>query len=107
VHGDYHVANVLVRADAPALAAIVDWELATIGDPLLDLGNLLSTWPGPEGPPAGTVGIRPWRGFPTPDMLAARYAEVTGRDLSSLPWYQVLSCFKIGIILEGTYARAC
>jgi aminoglycoside phosphotransferase (APT) family kinase protein len=107
VHGDYHVANVLVAADRPALAAIVDWELATIGDPLLDLGGLLSTWPGPEGPPPGSVGIRPWNGFPTAGDLVARYGEITSRDLRSLPWYEVLSCFKIGIILEGTYARAC
>jgi aminoglycoside phosphotransferase (APT) family kinase protein len=107
VHGDYHVANVLVTEDRPGLAAIIDWELTTIGDPLLDLGGLLSTWPGPEGPRPRAVGIRPWNGFPTSDDLVRHYGEITGRDLRSLPWYQVLACFKIGIILEGTYARAC
>jgi aminoglycoside phosphotransferase (APT) family kinase protein len=107
VHGDYHFANVLVTADRPALAAIIDWELATIGDPLLDLGGLLSTWPGPEGPPPGAPGVRPWDGFPTAAELVAHYGEISGRDLRSLPWYEVLAGYKIGIILEGTYARAC
>ncbi len=106
VHGDYHLANVLVAADRPALAAIVDWELATIADPLLDLGGLLCTWPGSEGPPPGGIGVQPWDGFPDAGELARRYGEVTGRDLTSLPWYEVLACYKIGIILEGTHARA-
>jgi aminoglycoside phosphotransferase (APT) family kinase protein len=107
VHGDYHLANVLVASDRPAVAAIVDWELASIGDPLLDLAGLLVTWPPPEGPRPGAVGIEPWNGFPTGGELLEHYGELTGRDLGSLRWYEVLYCFKMGIILEGTYARAC
>ena len=104
IHGDYHLANVMYRFDAPRLAAIVDWELTTIGDPLLDLGWLLATWP--EGT-TGTVSVTPWEGFPSADELVAHYAKQTTRDLSHIHWYGVLACYKLGIILEGTYARAC
>ena len=106
LHGDYHLANVLFAHDGPRLAAIVDWELSTIGDPLLDLGWLLATWPDEDEPGVGG-GIEPWQGFPTADELVARYAEATPRDLSAIHWYGVLACYKLGIILEGTHARAC
>jgi aminoglycoside phosphotransferase (APT) family kinase protein len=104
IHGDYHLANVMYRFDAPRLAAIVDWELTTIGDPLLDLGWLLATWPEGEGSAAT---VTPWEGFPSADELVAHYAGQTTRDLSHIHWYGVLACYKLGIILEGTYARAC
>ena len=104
IHGDYHLANVMYRFDAPRLAAIVDWELTTIGDPLLDLGWLLATWP--EGN-SGTVSVTPWEGFPSADELVAHDAKQTTRDLTHVHWYGVLACYKLGIILEGTYARAC
>ena len=104
IHGDYHLANVLYRFDGPELAAIVDWELTTIGDPLLDLGWLLATWP--EGGEAGNVSVTPWDGFPTADELVERYAGQTDRDLTHMRWYGVLACYKLGIILEGTHARA-
>jgi aminoglycoside phosphotransferase (APT) family kinase protein len=104
IHGDYHLANVMYRYDAPRLAAIVDWELTTIGDPLLDLGWLLATWPEGEG---SAVTVTPWDGFPSADELVAHYAKQTTRDLSHIHWYGVLACYKLGIILEGTYARAC
>lgn len=103
IHGDYHLANVMYRFDAPRLAAIVDWELTTIGDPLLDLGWLLATWP-EDG--ATAVTVTPWEGFPSADELVAHYARQTTRDLSHIHWYGVLACYKLGIILEGTYARA-
>lgn len=108
IHGDYHLANVMYQFDAPQLAAIVDWELTTIGDPLLDLGWLLATWPDlSDKSSAGTVSVQPWEGFPSADELVARYAGQTTRDLSAIHWYGVLACYKLGIILEGTYARAC
>lgn len=106
IHGDYHLANVMYRHDAPELAAIVDWELTTIGDPLLDLGWLLATWP-QEGASAGAVGVQPWDGFPTADELVEHYRPLTARDMSHIEWYGVLACYKLGIILEGTHARAC
>ena len=107
LHGDYHLANVMFAPDGPALAAIVDWELSTIGDPLLDLGWLLATWPDPQGSPLGASVVTPWDGFPTAGELVERYREGTTRDLSSIDWYAVLACYKLGIILEGTHARAC
>jgi aminoglycoside phosphotransferase (APT) family kinase protein len=97
----------MVRPDGGDLAAVVDWELSTIGDPLLDLGWLLATWPEGDVPRATDVAATPWQGFATPAELVAHYAAVSGRDLAALDWYVVLACFKLGIILEGTYARAC
>jgi aminoglycoside phosphotransferase (APT) family kinase protein len=106
LHGDFHLANVMVRADTPALAAIVDWELATIGDPLVDLGWLLATWPEPDGS-GGTMTVEPWDGCPAADELIARYAAGSARDVSAVGWYRVLAAYKLGILLEGTHARAC
>lgn len=105
MHGDYHLANVMYRNDGPVLAAIVDWELATLGDPLLDLGLVLTTWPRADDPTS--MKIEPWEGFPTAAELTAYYAAHSDRDLTSLGWYEVLACFKLGILLEGTFARAC
>lgn len=109
MHGDYHLANVMFRSDSPELAAIVDWELATIGDPLIDLGWLLCSWPDEAGHLPGGVSaqVRPWEGFPAASELVEHYRARSGRDLSDIGWYTVLACYKLGIILEGTYARAC
>ncbi len=104
IHGDFHLANVMFRHDGAELAAVVDWELTTIGDPLIDLGWLLATWPDDGAPgPAPQVAEG---GFPTPDELVEHYASVSDRDLSSVDWFAVLACYKLGIILEGTHARA-
>lgn len=107
IHGDYHLANVMFRLDGPELAAIVDWELTTIGDPLLDLGWLLATWPEGEDPAPEEAQVQPWRGFPSSDELVAHYRARSARDLGAIAWYGVLACYKLGIILEGTHARAC
>lgn len=106
IHGDYSPFNVMVAPQPPArLAAIVDWDTGTIGDPLLDIGHLLARWtePGEEaiiGEQAGGV-----EGYPTRVEMAARYTEATGRDLGALAYYQALALFKLGVILEGTYTR--
>jgi aminoglycoside phosphotransferase (APT) family kinase protein len=107
LHGDYHLSNVMYRPDSPELAAIVDWELATIGDPLLDLGWVLATGQEDETPRAFGVNIEPWTGFPTHGELVAHYGARTHRDMSAIDWYAVLACYKLGLILEGTHARAC
>ena len=107
IHGDFHLSNVLFRYDGPELAAIVDWELTTIGDPLLDLGWLLATWPEGDDPDPANVSVKPWKGFATAAELVEHYRPRTSRDLSSVHWYGVLACYKLGIILEGTHARAC
>ncbi len=108
LHGDPHLGNTMFRFDGPDLAAIVDWELTTIGDPLVDLGWLLATWPeSAENFGAGAVGVKPWQGFPDADQLVTTYGEASSRDVSAAEWYGVLGCYKLGIIQEGTYARAC
>jgi aminoglycoside phosphotransferase (APT) family kinase protein len=107
LHGDYHLANVMFRNDGPELAAIVDWELATIGDPLLDMGWIMATWPEPDGRSISGNAIAPWDGFPRIEELLAHYASESTRETSHMRWYGVLGCYKLGIILEGTHARAC
>ena len=106
LHGDYHMANVMFAHDGPRLAAIVDWEMCTIGDPLLDLGWLIATWADEDGGVAASPGTTPWEGFPTARELIGRYREQSSRDLSNITWYAVLACYKLGIVLEGTHARA-
>lgn len=109
MHGDYHLANVLFHPTEPRLAAIVDWEMCTVGDPLLDLGWLLATWPTGEQPTASLVSgqLGALDGLPTPAELIERYTEHSERDSTAVDWYTVLACFKLGIVLEGTHARAC
>jgi aminoglycoside phosphotransferase (APT) family kinase protein len=108
MHGDYHFANVMYAHDSARLVAIVDWEMCTIGDPLLDVGWLVATWPGNNQQTLGPVGtLAAVGGLPKTDEVIARYAEGSMRDLSAIGWYTVLACFKLGIVLEGTHARAC
>ncbi|MEV0383703.1 phosphotransferase family protein [Nonomuraea sp. NPDC050643] len=97
MHGDYHFANLMFARDGPRVAAIVDWEMCTIGDPLLDLGWLVATWPSNNGHVPG---------LPPPREIIAYYAALSERDLSAIEWYAVMACFKLGIVLEGTHARA-
>ena len=104
IHGDFHLANVLFRTDGPELAAVVDWELTTIGDPLIDLGWMLATWPDADAP--GPVPQVLEGGFPTPRELVEHYGRHSDRSLDAVDWYAVLACYKLGIILEGTHARA-
>jgi aminoglycoside phosphotransferase (APT) family kinase protein len=108
MHGDFHIANAMFDIDGPTVAAIVDWEMCTIGDPMLDLGWLLATWPDPDQQQdmIGTALTRAG-GLPPREVLIQRYGERTGFDVSAADWYTVLACFKLGIILEGTYARSC
>jgi len=104
IHGDFHLANVLVSPHGPELAAIVDWELCTIGDPLLDLGHLLATWPATASAAAVGAGIDD---LPSGAELVERYVTATGRALDDVTWFHVLAAYRLGIILEGTHARAC
>lgn len=107
LHGDFHLANVMFSPDSAEVAAVIDWELATTGDPLLDLGWLVATWPDASGQGAGTIQVTPWQGFPTAAELVAYYRERSSRDLSAIDWYVVLARFKLGILLEGSHARSC
>jgi aminoglycoside phosphotransferase (APT) family kinase protein len=106
LHGDYSPYNVMVAPELPVrLAAIIDWDTGTIGDPLLDIGHLLARWTEPAEEPV----LGPLAGgsdhYPTRREMADRYAARTGRDLSSLAYYEALALFKLGVILEGGYAQ--
>jgi len=107
IHGDYHLGNVMFGHHDGQLAAIVDWELATRGDPLVDLGLVVAMWPDHDGAGGGVVGVQPWDGFPSINEVIERYRQGSARSLDALDWYAALACFKTGIILEGTHARAC
>jgi aminoglycoside phosphotransferase (APT) family kinase protein len=107
LHGDYHLANVMYGFEGPRLAAIVDWEMSTLGDPLLDLGWLLATWPDEADVSVGAASMYVMAGgLPTRAELVARYAEHCARNLDALDWFVAMACFKLGIVLEGTHARA-
>jgi aminoglycoside phosphotransferase (APT) family kinase protein len=106
IHGDLQFANVLFATNQPRIAGVVDWELATLGDPLLDLGWILASW-WEEGDPNGKRPlVHPWHGFLSRRDLLRRYAEVSGRDLQAMPWFFTLACFKLACLLEGTFARS-
>ena len=107
LHGDYQFANVMFRHGAPArLAAIVDWEMATVGDPLLDLAWVLMSWPDPEERGASSrMRYVDYEGMPIRAELAERYAARSGLPIDALDYYVVLARFKMAIVLEGGYAR--
>jgi aminoglycoside phosphotransferase (APT) family kinase protein len=108
VHGDYRLGNVMVGASPTRLAAILDWEMATIGDPLADLGYMTAMWADPDDPPnavADLSSLTRANGFPGRAFLTGLYAEKTGRPTDALPWYQVLAMWKAAIFLEGSFGR--
>lgn len=105
LHGDYQFANVMFRHGGPArLAAVVDWEMSTVGDPLLDLAWVLMSWPDP-GEERNVMGYVDYEGMPTREELMQRYAARSGRDLDAMDYYVVLARFKMACVLEGGYAR--
>jgi aminoglycoside phosphotransferase (APT) family kinase protein len=106
VHGDYRLGNVMFTGDR--LTAVFDWELATIGDPLADVGYLVATWSQPgdeESAVASLTTVTRTPGFPTREQLVARYEERSGRSMSDLRWYTTLALWKSAIFLEGSYKR--
>jgi aminoglycoside phosphotransferase (APT) family kinase protein len=109
VHGDYRMGNLMwARRPAARVAALLDWELATAGEPLSDLGYLLSTYPdgpGDEGALLSLAGAVARGAFPHRAELVARYAEATGRDLSGLRWWVVLAFWRTAVGLESFYRR--
>jgi aminoglycoside phosphotransferase (APT) family kinase protein len=105
MHGDYQFANVMFGHGAPArLAAIIDWEMATIGDPLLDLGWVLIAWP-PEGDDMVHARYVSLDGMPSRDDLLQHYEKISGRSTEDVDYYVVLARWKLGIVLEMSYAK--
>ena len=109
VHNDPKLDNMIVAAEDPARAvAVLDWDMCTRGDPLMDLGYLLTFW-GEAGDPQAWIAaasMPTWReGFPSRAEATQRYAEATGFDLSAIQWYHVFGTFKIAVVLQQIYIR--
>ena len=104
-HGDYRLDNTIVGLDG-RIAAVLDWELCTLGDPLADLGTLMVYYPDATdvrpGRPVATTSLP---GFPTRAELTARYAERSGRDTTELAYYTAFGHWRLACIIEGVYAR--
>jgi aminoglycoside phosphotransferase (APT) family kinase protein len=107
VHGDYKLDNVMFRPRPAKLVAILDWEMATLGDPLADLGWVMAFWgptgDPPEPEPKGSNHITSQPGFLSREDLLARYEEKTGRTMKHFAFYHCLAVWKLAIILEGLY----
>ncbi|HYM56005.1 MAG TPA: phosphotransferase family protein [Solirubrobacteraceae bacterium] len=111
VHGDYRLGNTIFALEAPAsLAAVLDWEMATIGDPLADLGYLCMMWTDADDPEVGLRehlgSVTRAEGFPTRAELIARYEDLSGRAMGDIRWYTTLALWKSVVFMEGNYKRA-
>jgi aminoglycoside phosphotransferase (APT) family kinase protein len=109
VHNDYKLDNVMLDAANPSrIVAILDWEMCTVGDPLVDLGLLLCYWAQKDDPEARKESISPVTtqpGWMTRAELIGCYAELTGRDLSGIAFYEVFALFKVAVVLQQIYFR--
>jgi len=109
VHGDYRLDNALVDGPEPRLSAVLDWEMATLGDPLVDLGIFALYWdiaalPGAFGAAIPSA-VDADAGYPRFDELAEVYARHAGTDLPDLGWYRAFAAYKLAVILEGIHYR--
>ena len=109
VHGDFRLGNMIYAAGAPArLVAILDWEMATIGDPLADVGYLCTLWVDRDDPPLGQFelnAITRREGFPSRADAIQRYAARTGFEVAAIGWHQVFAAFKLAVIIQQIYIR--
>ncbi|GIW42662.1 MAG: acyl-CoA dehydrogenase [Candidatus Binatia bacterium] len=104
VHGDYRIGNMLVRPDG-TIAAVLDWELCTLGDPLADLGYLLNDWTAPGETVLGSSRPAAAGGFPSREEILRLYAQKTGRDVSRIGYYRAFQSWRLAVIVEGVLAR--
>jgi len=108
VHNDLKFDNVMLDPEDPGrVTAILDWDMTTLGDPLVDLGTLLGYWPQKGDPPARGNGmeVTAQEGMATRRELAERYAERTGADLAEIPWYETFAIWKTAVVLQQIYIR--
>jgi aminoglycoside phosphotransferase (APT) family kinase protein len=108
VHGDYRLGNMIVTHKKPErVAAVLDWEMGTIGDPRADVGYLVATYsePGGRENPLGTSPVTATDGFPTRSELVDRYRSHSGRDVEPLAWFEALALWKAAVFCEAIYGR--
>jgi aminoglycoside phosphotransferase (APT) family kinase protein len=104
-HGDYRLGNCLTDVAAGRIAAVLDWELCTLGDPLADVGYLGVYWFNGDPATSRTNDPTAAGGFATYEELLDRYSTTTGRDVSGIDYYVAFSCWRLAVISEGVYAR--
>jgi aminoglycoside phosphotransferase (APT) family kinase protein len=106
VHGDYRLDNVIADPVTGQIVAVLDWEMSTLGDTLVDLASLVLWWDGIAGLDHAVAAVPgEFPGFPGSDRHIARYAAATGADISCLPWYVAFAFFKMATIFEGIHYR--
>jgi aminoglycoside phosphotransferase (APT) family kinase protein len=108
IHNDYKLNNVLLDGSDPTrITAVLDWEMATVGDPLSDVASLLVYWtePGEAEMFGGLKAVTSTPGFPRRDEIKHLYASVSGRDLANLDWYVAFAYFKVGVICQQIFYR--
>jgi len=106
VHNDFKLDNLMLDLEDPGrIEAVLDWEMATVGDPLVDLGLILCYWSQPSDPGGTKASLTSEPGWFTRDELIGRYAERTRRDLSLINYYEVFALFKLAVVLQQIYVR--
>ncbi len=108
VHNDLKFDNVMLDPEDPGrVVAVLDWDMTTLGDPLIDLGTLLGYWAQADDPPerGATAAITAQPGFPSREEITARYAERRGIDVRTIPWYEVFALWKTAVVLQQIYIR--
>lgn len=105
VHGDFHLNNAIIDPEVGRVRCVVDWELCTLGDPIADLGTMLTYWNEAGDDDLGMFRVSTLPGFPTRAELVEHYASITGRDVSTVPYWHALTTWKLAIIAEGVLRR--
>jgi aminoglycoside phosphotransferase (APT) family kinase protein len=106
VHNDFKLDNVMLNLEDPGrVEAVLDWEMATVGDPLADVGLILCYWAQPSSPGSSKPAITSEPGWYTRQELVERYAQMTGRDVSHISYYEIFAIFKLAVVVQQIYYR--